>query len=328
MMNNAPRFSFIVPVVRINDYVRETVSQILRIERSDWELIIVTDENNQTEWCNQSQILLMNSGKVGPAKKRDFAAEVARGEYLIFIDDDSYPSQDFLDCLEESFSDLSISAIGGPGVTPDKDGFWEKVSGATYESRFLSSDANRYLPLGKKTIVNDWPSVNLSIRKEDFDMVGGYQSTFWPGEDTEFCHKLISQNLKILHDPSVIVFHHRRSGLSRHLKQVGGYGLHRGFFARKFPKNSRKLKYFVPSAFVIYLFFLIPTLSTSNRFLFQAPLVLYGILLTVFFAETVSRRGALIAGMSVVYTVFSHLWYGLRFIQGFVFTRKLISQLR
>ena len=81
-------FSLIIPVKELNDYVRETVPYILSLDFADWELFIVTNENQKTEWPNESRIKMLSSGRVGPAEKRDIAAAVATGQYIVFLDDD------------------------------------------------------------------------------------------------------------------------------------------------------------------------------------------------------------------------------------------------
>jgi GT2 family glycosyltransferase len=265
---------------------------------------------------------------VGPAVKRDLAAKTALGEFLVFIDDDSYPDQEFLFSLDQAFTNSEVIAVGGPGITPETDGFWEKVSGATFESRLLSSDPKRYLSVGPSVLVDDWPSVNLSIRTNVFRQINGYSSTYWPGEDTEFCLKLKRNGFSIRYDPHVIVYHHRRPGLLAHLKQVGGYGLHRGFFARKHPENSRKLKYFIPSIFSLYLLSLLVIAPFSQSLLVLLPLCVYAILLLVFFIETSLRRNFLIALSAIYFLFLTHIWYGLNFLKGFSFTQNLQSKLR
>jgi hypothetical protein len=69
--------------------------------------------------------------------------------------------------------------------------------------------------------------------------------------------------------------------LAKHLLQVGNYGYHRGFFARHYPENSRKLTYFIPTLFVIFL--IISTLgslfSETIQYLLIAGLLAYGLAL-------------------------------------------------
>lgn len=325
------RYSFIVPVKEINDYIREAIPKILEIERSDFEILVFPDTEDKTvSWERTRQV---PTGPVGPAEKRDLALHYAKAEFLIFIDDDAYPGQDFLDVLDRSFIHKGIVAVGGPAITPPDDTFWQKVSGSVFLSRFSGGFPERYWPTGKKKFVEDWPSVNLTVRCEAFSDVGGFDSSYWPGEDTKLCLDLIQQTGgKILYNPEAIVWHHRRSGLIRHLRQIGRYGLHRGYFAKRFPKTSMKVHYFIPSCFFLFVclgwFPLI--------FKFKPYTTLYAILWVAYFAVMfVSALGIYtklnsikIALATVPYIVGTHLWYGFRFLRGFLLVKDLKSRLR
>lgn len=186
------KFSLIIPVKTINAYVRETVPYIQAIKRQDWELIILPNEPEINEWAD-NRISVVPSGKVGPAKKRDIGAELAKGEILVFLDDDSYPEQDLLDIAANYFENNEVVAIGGPAMTPPTDSFWQRVSGAVFLSRLSGGAPERYVPIGGVREINDWPSVNLMVRRKDFRAIGGFNSPYWPGEDTKLCLDLIQQ---------------------------------------------------------------------------------------------------------------------------------------
>ena len=321
------KFSFIIPVKEINDYIREAVPKILESERDDFEIIIYPDEVNNESWAKTRQIA---TGHVGPATKRSLAIKDAGGEIIIFIDDDAYPQKDFLDKLEKDFDDKTIGAVGGPAITPEYDSFWQKVSGAVFLSSLSGGCPDRYVPIGQKKFVDDWPSVNLSIRKELFAKIGGFNSEFWPGEDTLLCLEIVKAGEKILYDPELIVYHHRRAGFRKHMKQVGGYGLHRGFFAKKFPETSLKLKYFIPSAFL--LFVIIGSIASFfsgtvfNLFIFGMVLYLGGLLIAI--GQIKNFETWQISLATIPYIIGTHLVYGYKFLQGLIFTKKLKSKLR
>ena len=246
------KFSIIIPVKEINDYVRETVPYVQALDLTSWELIILPNELDRDEWCDD-RIRIIRSGRVGPAKKRDLGAKYASGEILVFLDDDSYPNPRLLSVASPYFDDENIVAIGGPAITPANDSFWQKVSGAVFLSKFSGGTPERYLSIGSSKEVDDWPSVNFMVRKKDFMKIGGFNSPYWPGEDTKLCLDLLnSTNKKIIYVPNLMVWHHRRAGLLGHLKQIGAYGIHRGYFARVYRKNSRKITYFAPSAFLFF----------------------------------------------------------------------------
>ena len=93
----------------------------------------------------------------------------------------------------------------------------------------------------------------MSVKKDVFTELGGFDTAYWPGEDTKFCLDLVNKGYKIIYDPKAIVYHHRRDLFLPHLKQVTSYALHRGYFVKKFPETSFRLGYFMPSFFVIFL---------------------------------------------------------------------------
>lgn len=323
------KLSFIIPVKEINNYIRESVPKILEIKRDDYEVIIYPDEITAEIWPKTRQIA---TGHIGPAEKRNKAIQDALGEVLIFIDDDAYPNPDFLDKLEEDFKDNNIIAVGGPAITPPNDNFGQKVSGAVFLSPFSGGFPNRYRPIGPKRFVDDWPSVNLAVRKELFRQVGGFDCSYWPGEDTKLCLDLIKESKgNILYDPNLIVWHHRRKGLINHLKQVGSYGLHRGFFAKRFPQTSCKFKYFIPSLFLLFI-----TLGVIFSFFSSLILKLYLLGLLLYFFTLIKaaldikkyEKNPAIICHSLYYIFFTHLIYGLRFMQGLIFVKELKSKLR
>jgi len=324
------KYSIIIPTIDINDYIRENVSHILNLKRNDWELIIFPNNAANSEW-DDSRITVMPSGRVGPADKRDMGAQMAKGEILVFLDDDSYPQNDLFDVAERYFRDIDIVAIGGPAITPPQDTFWQRVSGAVFLSRLAGGSPERYVPVGKAREVDDWPSVNLLVRKADFIAIGGFNSKFWPGEDTKLCLDLIKKtSKKIIYVPELIVWHHRRAGLLAHLKQIGAYGLHRGYFAKRYPETSFRLIYFVPSFFFLFVVFslTVALLPLWMKMLVAVGWGLYCIALIKAMFDFIKYETFAVACCGFYYTFFTHIVYGLRFMQGFLFTKALVSKLR
>jgi len=205
-------------------------------------------------------------------------------------------------------------------------------SGAVFLSALSGGNPERYVPVGEKRLVDDWPSVNLSMRKSTFQEIGGFDCNFWPGEDTKLCLDIVKKlKGKILYDPSLIVHHHRREGLWRHMKQVAGYGLHRGFFAKRFPETSFRLKYFVPSLF--FLFITIGTVATliNHRLV---PYYAFGWLVYALALIKSSldiyryEKNPSIILNALYYIFFTHLTYGFSFLKGYLWVRNLKSKLR
>lgn len=319
-MKKQPKVSIIIPVIAINDYIMESIPKILELDYSDFEIIIFPDQLDSAHHWPKTKII--SSGKVGPAEKRDLAIKYAKGEILAFLDDDAYPKKDWLRSMIPVFYDDKVGAVGGPAITPKNDGVLQKVSGAIFES-FLGGGftRNRYLPIGKISEVDDWPTVNLLIRKEVFIEVGGFNCVYWPGEDTKLCLDVTNAGYKIIFNPLGLVYHHRRSDLMKHFKQIGSYALHRGFFARKYPKTSLKIGYFVPTLFDLYLIFL--TFNFAWKWTFQywvfVPAMAYLCCLFLDAIVVSIRWRNILIGLIVIPMIFlTQVWYGLRFVQGLI----------
>jgi len=312
-------FSIIIPFKTISNFLEETLTYINNLLFQKFEVILLPDSKITLSTENYKYPLkIIPTGEVSPAVKRDIGSKHARGEFLAFIDDDAYPNPDWLDVAYEIFSSRQkISAIGGPAITPSSDPLWAKVSGAIFLSRFSGGVPERYWPVPPEKFVDDWPSVNFIVRKKVFDEVGGFNSEYWPGEDTYFCREIIKRGGKILYSPKLIVWHHRRATFRKHLKQIGNYALHRGYFAKKFPENSRKLKFFIPSIWTFSSIFSLAFFKKAKLF----PIFLHsGYTLNLMLAINDIRKkaGWKIALLSPLYIVPTHYWYGIKFVQGFL----------
>ena len=99
---------------------------------------------------------------------------------------------------------------------------------------------------------DDIHSCNFIARKSVIEEAGGWNEKYWPGEDTLMCLAIKKTGKKLIESSDVVVYHHRRSLFSPHLKQVSRFGEHRGFFVKKFPENSVKATYFFPSALIMF----------------------------------------------------------------------------
>jgi cellulose synthase/poly-beta-1,6-N-acetylglucosamine synthase-like glycosyltransferase len=324
------KFSILIPICNINQYILKNIKHIKLLNNKKWELIILTDYNEKNSHIiKNNKIKIIPTGKISPGKKRDIGAKFAKGDILVFLDDDSFPRKNLLDLAEKEFNNPTILAVGGPGITPTNEKFWGRVSGSFFLSKYSGGNPDRYLSIGEKKEVYDWPSVNFMIRKKSFLEIKGFNNNFWPGEDTFFCLKLInSDNGIILYNPKMVVYHYRRPNLISHLKQISNYGLHRGYFSKKFPKTSRKIIYYLPSFFVILLFLSFIIIIYSKFFIIIISFyIIYSLIIIKALIDIKKFENYKVCFFSVFYIILSHIFYGVSFIKG-LFTKKLKSKLR
>ena len=318
-MNNPIIFSIIIPFKSWSKELDECLMHIQRLSYSMFEVILLPDEEVVSPSFDFS-LEIIPTGPINPAQKRDIGAKKAKGVYFAFIDDDAYPKSDWLDVAKQVLISRSdVGAIGGPGITPRNDPFWARVSGAFFLSSTSGGFPERYVSCPPCRIVDDWPSVNLIVRKSVYELIGGFDSNYWPGEDTLFCLKILKQaKLKILYIPNLVVWHHRRPGLMKHLRQVGNYGKHRGYFVKSYPETSYRIKYFTPT---LWLVFVLSGVALSLVFpwlkwIYLAGWVAYLIVLVFSWKEIVRFEPVTIAICATPYIFLSHLWYGGKFLEG------------
>jgi len=313
------KVSIIIPVKEINDYIREAMPHLLSLEYDNYEILIFPDESTRETF---PMTRVIPSGKVGPAEKRDMALDYAEGEIFAFIDDDAYPRKDWLYNAVNALQEEDVGAVGGPAVTVESDGSMYRAGGKVYES-FLCSGKYiyRYLPVTPHD--DDIPSVNLIVKRDVFESVGGYDSSFYPGEDTKLCLDITHKAKKrLLYKPDVLVYHHRRPLFRAHLKQATNYAKHRGYFAKVLPETSLRIQYFIPTLFFLgvvlgpVVCFFVPILW----WVYTGILALYFILAAVSIKNSGSIKIFILALLGIFLT---HLGYGICFLQG-LFSKKLI----
>jgi predicted RND superfamily exporter protein len=114
------------------------------------------------------------------------------------------------------------------------------------------------------------------------------------------------------------------------MKQVGAYGLHRGYFARHLPETSRRIKYFFPSV-VLLMFLSIPiTLLLPGIFRWLLLLGICGYLSAVVFGilDLMRFENPIVAIAAFPYVIATHISYGYQFLRGLFHRGQLVSKLR
>ncbi len=292
-----------------------------RINFKDYEIIVLPDEAEEPRISGDAAFVrIIPTGVVSPGKKRDIAVKYAKGEILAYIDDDVFPDKTWLREAVKNFADPEVAAVGGPAVTPLQDSFLQKASGRIYESIAVSGNFRyRYVP-GKRQYVDDYPSCNFLVRKSVMEETGGFDTNFWPGEDTKLCLDITRKlGKKIVYDPRALVYHHRRPVFLGHLKQIASYALHRGYFVKRYPETSLKVSYFIPTLFVACLIagaaitFLLP----DARRIYYAALCAY---LAAILICSLTKDIRLVPFV-VIGTILSHLTYGINFLIGLLSKR-------
>lgn len=322
--HTSPLVSIIIAFPAFSRYLEECLAGIESQTYHNIEVILLPDEPSGRKW--PERIRESPTGRIRPAEKRNQGIAEARGSIVAFLDDDTIPSENWLRHAIPYFGDEDIAAVGGPASTAPSDPFLAQLGGKVYANPLVSGCYRyRYEP-GRVREVDDLPSCNLLVRSDILRTLNGFRTEYWPGEDTFLCMEIVHRlRRKILYDPQVHVYHHRRRLLGPHLRQIARYAIHRGYFARRFPATSRRFSYMLPSIFVAGLIAGIP-LSFLHPWLASAYLGTLATYLVLTFAscfpwETFLMQFKLqplvwlITWLGVILT---HIVYGIRFLDGLI----------
>jgi cellulose synthase/poly-beta-1,6-N-acetylglucosamine synthase-like glycosyltransferase len=310
-MSSKALVSIIIPCKDVDDYTRECIEYCRRLDYPNFEIILLPDYSTEAI----DGVIIIATEPVPPGVKRNIGVKNSSGEFCAFIDNDAYPRSDWLTNAVKCFENPKVGGVGGPGLTPNEDCSMQKAGGYVLSSFMVGNLSSRYKTKGCFES-DDIHSCNFIARKAVVEEAGGWNEKYWPGEDTLMCLAIKKLGKKLIESSDVVVYHHRRPLFKPHLKQVSGFGEHRGFFAKKFPENSVKLTYFFPSLLISSL---IAGIFLSLFFPLFAYVVLLG--LALYLASSLTAAALQVKGMKLLLSVWlgiitTHLVYGSFFLFG------------
>lgn len=95
-----PKVSIIVPVYNTAEYLPKCINSLINQTFRDIQIILVDDgsQDNSLEICNNfakkdSRITVLSQQNQGPSAARNKALEIAKGEFIGFLDSDDYTSE-------------------------------------------------------------------------------------------------------------------------------------------------------------------------------------------------------------------------------------------
>lgn len=117
---STPRFSLILATYGRRDVVRRVLDELQRLElsRGDYEIIVVdngSDDGTPDVVAQSPGVRLIPLEENHGSCAKSFGVAAARGEYLVFLDDDSYPRRGALSALARHFDERPT--LGAAGFT-------------------------------------------------------------------------------------------------------------------------------------------------------------------------------------------------------------------
>ena len=314
--------SVVVPTLNSEDTIAECLKSILSNENPPKFEVIVVDGgsvDNTVQIASEYPIKLLHADKP-QANQRNTAVTQANGEIIAFTDSDVRVTANWLNTLVRHFDDLAISGVGGPNLTHKDDQFWAKCFGTLMESPLGSAGVRNTVIYKSICEVTHNPPVNSAVRKSVFMEVGGFGKGYEPVEDVVLDAKIQRKGYKLIYDPDMIVWHHRRKTLSGFAKQLFLYGRGRASVFLKYPE-SLPFTYFCTAAFTLGTILTIPFYILISPL---QPVIICGwtayllfIVIASIYTATKNRKFILFLILPFL-AIIEHFTLGLGFITGIV----------
>lgn len=222
--------SVVIPVGRV-DHELELQLEALTGQSYDqpWELILSLNTGDPKARIDLEEVaarhveagarfvptIVDSSDLRSASHARNVGAAAASGRLLVFCDGDDIADVDWLDRLVAALGDHR--AVGG-----HLDETVLAVPGQE-EWRPPATPGGNPAFLGHPYLV----SANMGVHREDFEAVGGFDTTLIRGEDIAVSWALIERGIELGHVPEAVIHYRHRRGLWPMMKQHYLYG--RGF---------------------------------------------------------------------------------------------------
>lgn len=101
-----PKFSIIIPVYNVENYIGKCLDSVFNQTFKDYEVIIVNDgsTDNSMNIVKKYKTVIINNKHEGVSTSRNLGVQKAKGEYLLFLDSDDYYDEKLLEILNKNLT--------------------------------------------------------------------------------------------------------------------------------------------------------------------------------------------------------------------------------
>ena len=226
-----PRVSIVIPVFNNLDLNRQCLESIYRHTPLEGVEIIAVDNGStdgSTDYLRQEETygrlqLISNTTNLGFARACNQGAQIARGNRLVFLNNDTIVQPGWLDgltrCLEK---DEEIGIVGAKLVYPDDT---IQHAGVTFNDQIKVGHIYRFFhhshpAVNKEREFQVVTAACMMIRKALFVAVGGFDEHYQNGfEDVDLCLQIRRLGYKVYYTPHCVVYHLESKTAGRHARE-------------------------------------------------------------------------------------------------------------
>ena len=124
------RFSIVVPVYNVQKYIGKCMESLVSQSFRDYEIIVVDDESPDGSMeivesyrkKNPDRIRVVHQKNTRQGGARNHGVQLARGEYIVFVDSDDYVSPHMLEVLNRRLEETACDILVFNGISVTENG--------------------------------------------------------------------------------------------------------------------------------------------------------------------------------------------------------------
>jgi len=211
------KVSIIIPLFNQWGYTKKCLEKIFEVgSKVDFEVITVdnasTDETSKgLESFGEKIKVIKNKENLGFAKASNQGAKISKGEYLLFLNNDTEPTKNWMEKLvEELDQNPEVVAVGSKLLFPN--GTIQHAGVVFGEDKIpyhiYSKERGEKDFVNKKRNFQAVTAACMLVRREIFEKLGGFSEDYKNSfEDIDLCLRIGELGGKIVYCPESVVYH-------------------------------------------------------------------------------------------------------------------------
>jgi len=208
-----PLVSIVVPTFNRRDSLCTLLNALAdqTYPASGFEVVVVDDGSTDGTLERVQQLTLPYALRIaqqahgGPARARNLGVEQARGELILFLDDDVAPAPDLVAAHVAAQAGQDDLVVIGPMLPPDG---WSRPAWIRWEEAKLVAQYEAMLAGKYACTPRQFFTANASLRRERFLAAGGFDPSFKRAEDVELGYRLRDRGARFAFHGEARVVHY------------------------------------------------------------------------------------------------------------------------
>jgi GT2 family glycosyltransferase len=202
----------------------------------DFEVIVVSDGSTDgtDEYLRSSApplpVTALSQTNAGPAAARNRGVEAARGELILFIDDDVVADPHLVASHVRAHERLGAGwAVLGPMLEPPDERLsrWIRWEQAMLDKQYAAMLAGEWSATPRQFYTG-----NASLARSIVVDAGGFDTAFRRAEDVEFAYRVAHTGVKFTFEPECRSYHYAHRSFGSWLANARAYGQNDVIFGR------------------------------------------------------------------------------------------------